>query len=429
MEPQLVTALGPGDPDDGDPGRQARGMAIAALVQIEKSRIGYKVPSQSGAGSYVVNVDDDPICTCPDFEKRQVRCKHVYAVEYVIQRQEQADGSAIETKAMRVTYSQDWPAYNAAQTSEKDTFQVLLAELCSNVPQPEYSFGRPRLPLSDMIFTGAAKVYSLFSARRFDSDVRDAHRKGFISVPPSFNLVNRYIANPDLRPVITDLIERSAEPLSVVESTFAADSSGFSTCRFDRWYDEKWGKTKSQRQWLKAHIGVGTLTKIIAAVDITPGNVHDSPMLPGLLNSIAKQFTMDEVSADKAYLSDANLRHIEGHGAYPYIPFKSNTTGKGSPMWRRLYGYFLLNEESWKAHYHQRSNVETAFSMVKGKFGDSVRAKSDAGQVNEILLKILCHNICVLVQAIHQIGIAPSFRPAGVGGVDGPVELAGLRRF
>ena len=81
----------------------------------------------------------------------------------------------------------------------------------------------------------------------------------------------------------------------------------------------------------------------------------------------------------------SNLRHIEGHGAYPYIPFKSNTTGKGSPMWTRLYGHFLLNEESWKAHYHQRSNVETAFSMVKGKFGDSVRAKSDAGQVNEIL--------------------------------------------
>ena len=116
METQPITALGPGDPDDGDPGRRTRGMAIAALVQIEKSRIGYKVPSQSSAGSYVVNVDDDPTCTCPDFAKRQARCKHVYAVEFVIQRREQADGTTVETKAMRVTYSQDWPAYNAAQT-------------------------------------------------------------------------------------------------------------------------------------------------------------------------------------------------------------------------------------------------------------------------------------------------------------------------
>ena len=77
--------------------------------------------------------------------------------------------------------------------------------------------------------TGALKVYTGFSARRFDSDVRDAHRKGFIGVKPAFNMVNRYIANPGLRSVITDLIERSAEPLSVVESYFAADGTGFST--------------------------------------------------------------------------------------------------------------------------------------------------------------------------------------------------------
>ena len=41
------TALGPNDPDDGDAGRQQRGMAIAAIVRIEKHRLGYRVPSQS----------------------------------------------------------------------------------------------------------------------------------------------------------------------------------------------------------------------------------------------------------------------------------------------------------------------------------------------------------------------------------------------
>ena len=150
------------------------------------------------------------------------------------------DDSTMTThSSTRPTYPQDWPAYNLAQTSEKDTFMALLADLCANIPQPEYSFGRPRLPLADMVYTGALKVYTGFSARRFDSDVRDAHRKGFIGVKPAFNMVNRYIANPGLRSVITDLIERSAEPLSVVESYFAADGTGFSTCRFDRWFEEK----------------------------------------------------------------------------------------------------------------------------------------------------------------------------------------------
>ena len=105
METQILTALGPNDPDDGQAGRLQRGMAIAALVPIEKNRLGYKVPSQSGNGSYVVTVDDEPFCTCPDFERRQQPCKHLYAVEFTIQREERPDGTTgVETKAVRITY-------------------------------------------------------------------------------------------------------------------------------------------------------------------------------------------------------------------------------------------------------------------------------------------------------------------------------------
>jgi hypothetical protein len=60
-------------------------------------------------------------------------------------------------------------------------------------------------------------------------------------------------------------------------------------------------------------------------------------------------------------------------------------------------------------HYHKRSNIETAFSMIKGKFGSALRSKSDTGQINEALCKVLAHNICVLVQAIHELGIEPVF--------------------
>ena len=82
-----ITALGPNDPDGGDAGRQQRGMAIAATVPIHKNRLGFKVDSQSGNGSYVVSLDGDPFCSCPDFEKRQEPCKHVYAVEFTVQRE------------------------------------------------------------------------------------------------------------------------------------------------------------------------------------------------------------------------------------------------------------------------------------------------------------------------------------------------------
>jgi len=58
--------------------------------------------------------------------------------------------------------------------------------------------------------------------------------------------------------------------------------------------------------------------------------------------------------------------------------------------------------------YHRRSNVETTFSMIKGKFGGRLRSKSATGQINEVLCKVLC-NVCCLIQSIYEVGVEPSF--------------------
>ena len=410
----IVTVLGLGDPDDGDAGRQQRGMAIAALTQIEKNRLGYKIPSASGNGSYVVTPGDDPFCTCPDFEKRGERCKHVYAVEFIIQREERPDGTTVETKAVRfVPVGQDWSAYNAAQTNEGDHFAVLLRELCDTIPQPPQGKGRPRLPISDMLFAVGLKVYGTMSGRRAMTDFRNAQADGLLSTCPSFSTAFRYMENPAVTPILKSLIEQSALPLRAVESDFAADASGFSTSVYDRWFDHKWGKEKKQARFLKAHIMCGVNTKIVTAVEVTEANVHDSPPFPGLVTKTAENFAMSEISADKAYLSRKNLRVIVDAGATPYIPFKTNSKPEhthGDSLWTKTYHYFSLFREEFMNHYHKRSNVETAFSMIKAKFGGAVRSKTPVAQMNEVLVKILCHNICVLIQAMYALGVEPRVR-------------------
>ena len=69
-----------------------------------------------------------------------------------------------------------------------------------------------------------------------------------------------------------------------------------------------------------------------------------------------------------------------------------------------MYHLFTLNEAEFNRHYHKRSNVETVFHMIKAKFGDKIRAKTDIAQVNEALMKVLCHNICVLIRANARAG-------------------------
>ena len=149
-------------------GRRQRGLVIAATEVIDRNEAGdFMVPSQSMRPRRyrVVKETDGFRCACPDFELTGRTCKHGFAVEFMLRRETKPDGTVIETRAARVTYSQNWPAYNRAQTTEKEQFCVLLRDLVWSVPTPEQKRGRPSLPLADMLFSAAFKVYSTVSAR------------------------------------------------------------------------------------------------------------------------------------------------------------------------------------------------------------------------------------------------------------------------
>jgi transposase len=96
-------------------------------------------------------------------------------------------------------------------------------------------------------------------------------------------------------------------------------------------------------------------------------------------------------------------------GGTPYIPFKDNTTGEGPVLWQRMFHYYNYKRQELLTHYHKRSNVESTFAMIKAKFGGYVRSKTFTAQINEVLCKVICHNLCVLVQSIYELGIDPVF--------------------
>jgi transposase len=71
--------------------------------------------------------------------------------------------------------------------------------------------------------------------------------------------------------------------------------------------------------------------------------------------------------------------------------------------------FYNFKRAEFLAHYHQRSNVETIFSMIKGKFRERLRSKSTTAQVNEALGKVLCHNLCVVIQSMYELNVTPEF--------------------
>jgi transposase len=258
----------------------------------------------------------------------------------------------------------------------------------------------------------AFKVFSTVSSRRFMCDLRDAHEKGYLSKPIHYNSINNYLETKEFTPILQDLIGRSSLPLRAVETVFAPDSTGFSTSRFVRWHDEKYGVTRSGHDWVKAHAICGVKTNIVTAVEIHGRDANDCPQFKPLVEATARNFTVKEVAADKAYLSRENLDLVAGLGGTAFVPFKVNSVaGEAGSLWEKMFFYYQFRREEFLARYHQRSNAESTFAMVKAKFRDHVRSRTDTAMKNEVLCKFLCHNLCVVIQSQCELGIEAVFWP------------------
>jgi transposase len=411
--------------------REMKALVIAAKSKLTRDGDKWLVPSQSSGRNYVVDPNPQaPTCNCPDFELRQLRCKHIFAAEIVIEREStttrtrKGDTTTTTiTETVRVRYSQDWQAYNAAQTQEKALFQHLLHDLCSGIAKPPRVKGRRAFSLGDMIFASTFKVYSTVSGRRFVTDLKTAFEKGYLDRLPSYNTIFRYFEKPALTPLLKALITQSALPLKAIETDFAIDSSGFSTCNYVRWFNVKYGKEVDAHDWLKVHLMCGVKTNVVTSVEITgrsgQGSADPNQLKP-LVEQTAKHFNIQEVSADKAYSSTKSHDLIASVGATPYIAFKSNTKALAGGLFEKMFHFFSYNRESFLEHYHKRSNSETTFSMIKSKFGSSIRSKTSVAQTNEALAKVLCHNLCCVIQSMFEFKIDPNFQskesaPAYVG--------------
>lgn len=401
--------------------RQQKAEEIANGGKIVRGNGSWLVPSQSGkARNKVVLEGLFPSCTCEDFELRERDCKHLIAVRLFLEKTkgtgitENASSQPPEPspKVKRPTYRQDWPNYNAAQVAEKDHFQELLFDLClgivDNRPQNPKG-GNLRLPLHDAAFAVVFKVFSTFSARRFMCDLKEAHKRGFLSRLPHYNSIPNYLEDPLLTPILHALIRQSSLPLAKVDVDFAIDSSGFCTSRFIRWFDVKWGVTREEAEWVKVHLAVGTKTNVVTAAKILDKHAADSPQFPELVKATAEGFTIREFSGDKAYAGTANFQAVEDAGGAAYIPFRKGTTGGIGGLFERAFHFFSFNRDEFLQHYHKRSNAESTFSMIKRKFGDSVRSKTDTAMMNEALAKLVCHNLSCLVSSICELGIDPMF--------------------
>jgi len=402
--------------------REVRGKAIAEQGdQIKKvNDHSFKVKSQSGSKVYEVKTTPNGMtCDCPDFVYRGGKCKHIQATRYYLEIEKDTP-HGIVTEKVHLTYTQAWNAYNEAQKAEVNLFDELLKDLVKAIPEPEQTIGRPRLSIHETLFCAIQKVYSQLSSRRAYSLFENATEKGQIEHTPDFNVPSKLFKNPEMTPILHELVTLSALPVAGIENDFSVDSTGFRTTTFNAYNGMKHGQ-KKEHQWVKAHLCAGVKTNIVAAVAITDSNGGDSPQFGPLVKKTAEGFTINEVSADMAYSSRLNLQLVANEGSKAYIPFKKNATGRagGSALWKKMFHYFQLNRDDFMEHYHKRSNIEATNAAIKRKFGETLKSKNPVAQVNELLAKIIAYNLTVVIHEMYENGIQPEFLQIKSGGCKG----------
>lgn len=229
-----------------------------------------------------------------------------------------------------------------------------------------------------MAFMAVAKVYSGLSARRFDSDVRDNKTRGLTADDPCFSSVLGYLRKPELTPILRSLVTLSALPFAEIEENFAIDSTGFSTCTYARWYDHKWGKEQTKRQFVKLHAMTGTLTNVITDAIVTDLRGADTTQFIPLVEGTAANFGLSQVSADKAYSAKKNLQAVADLGAVPFIPFKVGPVidDKAPRMalnhptaWAKMAHYVAYQRDAFLAHYHKRSTSNPRSAPLSASSG------------------------------------------------------------
>ncbi len=285
--------------------RELKALELAARAKIVFTNGHWLVPSQTTPSASYRVVIEPPFCECEDFATRQQPCKHVRAAELVHERQGGTLAPAIDTDVVpkKKTYPRDWPAIGRAFKIEKRRVQELLVDLTSRLPErprdPKRRGPKPHL-VRDAVFAMALKVFCNLSSRRTHTDLEVAFEKGYTSklIPDAQG--HGVLRGPVLHagPQRPDRLQRYK--LRVLETKFAIDSSGFSSCRYEDFYDYKHGSGTPRRrcEWVKCHVMSGVTTHCVTAVRILDKDAADCPeFIPLMKDTKRYGFTIDEVSA------------------------------------------------------------------------------------------------------------------------------------
>ena len=244
-------------------------------------------------------------------------------------------------------------------------------------------------PDSFIELLGYMRVYFHLPYRQTERAVRERASSTLPSIPDYSN-ISRRINRLDIN--INNKNNNNNDDYFVI----VVDSTGIKVTNRGEWIRHKW---KVKRGYLKIHIAVDIKRKRILSLDVTSEQVHDSKVLPVLIEDITikQNKIVDSIIADGSYDNNKNFQFLSFKGIKPAIKVRKNSRCRKTNHYLRNKTVKMQknNLQQWKVsvNYGQRWIVETVFSCIKRIFGEYVTAIKFKNMIKEIMLKASLYNL------------------------------------
>ena len=165
------------------------------------------------------------------------------------------------------------------------------------------------------------------------------------------------------------------------------DSTGFTSSYASHYYSKRINKTR--KSFIKASIAVDSDKMTILGWKFSKVPVHDSQHAKSLINQVQRITQSECFTMDKGYDSEDIHQYIrDSIGAESVIPVRKWSGNIYSGKYR-MEMFKNFNQEK----YGQRNMVETVFSVLKRRYGDTVRSRKYYNQMKEIKIRMILHNM------------------------------------
>ncbi len=186
----------------------------------------------------------------------------------------------------------------------------------------------------------------------------------------------------------TNLINKKAQLI--------VDATGMESRHVSRYYVWRSGYRRfGRRQWPKLTVACHAESHLFPGAFVSWGPSQDSPQFTPVMIQAASHARWDRVLGDAAYDSEANhvlCRKTLGIRSTVIPARRRNSLKWPTAKYRRQ-----MKKRFFRHIYGQRWQVESAFSRHKRLLGSALRARTWASQQNECLLRVLTHNLMILL--------------------------------